>query len=110
MAAKYTLKKSSNSKFYFVLHAANGQVILTSEMYETKDGAKTGIASVRANSPNDAQYERKNPGINRYMFNLKATNGQVIGTSESYVTAAGRDGGIASVKVNAPSAPIEDLA
>lgn len=109
MTAKYALKKSTNGKFYFILHAANGQPILNSEMYESKDGAKTGIASVRANSPHDAQYERKNPGVNRYMFNLKATNGQVIGTSESYVTAAGRDGGIASVKANGPSAPIEDL-
>nr|WP_286193878.1 YegP family protein [Tropicibacter sp. R16_0] len=43
------------------------------------------------------------------MFNLKATNGQVIGTSQSYASASGRDGGIESVKNNAPDARVEDL-
>ena len=43
------------------------------------------------------------------MFNLKAGNSQVIGTSESYESAAARDNGIESVKKNAPDAKIEDL-
>ncbi|MDR2186885.1 MAG: YegP family protein [Azonexus sp.] len=40
------------------------------------------------------------------MFNLKAANNQVIGTSESYETAASRDNGIESVKKNAPAAEV----
>ena len=43
------------------------------------------------------------------MFNLKATNGQVIGTSESYESTSGRDNGIESVKKNAPGAETKDL-
>ena len=43
------------------------------------------------------------------MFNQKATNGQVIGTSESYKTVAARDNGIESVKKNAPDASVVDL-
>lgn len=43
------------------------------------------------------------------MFNLKASNGQVIGTSESYESAPARDNGIESVKTNAPTADIVDL-
>lgn len=42
------------------------------------------------------------------MFNLKATNGQVIGTSESYKAEASRDNGIESVKKNAPGASVDD--
>jgi uncharacterized protein YegP (UPF0339 family) len=42
------------------------------------------------------------------MFNLKATNGQVIGTSESYETEKARDNGVESVK-NAPDAVVVDL-
>lgn len=42
------------------------------------------------------------------MFNLKATNGQVIGTSEVYNKRASLDTGIASVQANAPVAPVED--
>ena len=43
------------------------------------------------------------------MFNLKATNGQVIGTSEVYTGTSGRDNGIDSVKKNAPEAGVKDL-
>ena len=42
------------------------------------------------------------------MFNLKAANHQVIGTSEAYKTEASREGGIASVKSNAPGAAVDD--
>jgi uncharacterized protein YegP (UPF0339 family) len=43
------------------------------------------------------------------MFNLKSTNGQVIGTSEVYTGTSGRDNGIESVKNNAPDAKVKDL-
>ncbi|MDD9724619.1 YegP family protein [Roseovarius sp. SK2] len=42
------------------------------------------------------------------MFNLKASNGQVVGTSESYSSASGRENGITSVKSNAPGARVDD--
>ncbi|ALN64616.1 hypothetical protein GLA29479_5175 [Lysobacter antibioticus] len=42
------------------------------------------------------------------MFNLKASNGQVIGTSELYSSESARDGGIASVKANGPTAEVDD--
>ncbi|MBX9989632.1 MAG: YegP family protein [Phreatobacter oligotrophus] len=42
------------------------------------------------------------------MFNLKATNGQVIGSSEVYSSEASRDAGIESVKKNAPEAKLDD--
>ena len=41
-------------------------------------------------------------------FDLKATNGQVIATSEVYTTAAACRGGIESVMKNAPIANVED--
>jgi uncharacterized protein YegP (UPF0339 family) len=44
------------------------------------------------------------------MFNLKAANHQIIGTSETYKSTESRDHGIDSVKANAPSAPVHDEA
>ena len=41
-----------------------------------------------------------------YQFNLKATNGQVIGQSQMYASVATRDNGIASVMKNAPEADV----
>lgn len=108
MSAAYVIRKSSNAKYFFILRAGNNEPILTSEMYESKQGAKTGIASVRANSPHDSQYERKAAKNRAEYFTLKATNGQVLGTSEMYPTAASREIGIASVKNNGPTAPAID--
>jgi uncharacterized protein YegP (UPF0339 family) len=52
MAAKLVLKKGSTGKFRFNLVATNGQVIATSEAYESKASALKGIESVKRNAPN----------------------------------------------------------
>jgi uncharacterized protein YegP (UPF0339 family) len=52
MAAKFVLKKGSTGKFRFNLVATNGQVIATSEAYESKASAINGIESVKRNAPN----------------------------------------------------------
>lgn len=49
MAGKFELKKTKNGQFFFNLKAANGQIILTSEMYKSKSGAQNGIESVKKN-------------------------------------------------------------
>ncbi|MDN3359607.1 YegP family protein [Actinomadura sp. DC4] len=51
MAGKFVMKKTGNGKFHFNLVATNGQVIATSEKYETKKSALNGIESVRKNAP-----------------------------------------------------------
>ena len=51
MAAKFVLKKGSSGKFHFNLIATNGQVIATSEAYESKAAAINGIESVKKNAP-----------------------------------------------------------
>ena len=48
---------------------------------------------------------KTNTGIK---FDLKASNGQVIATSEVYTTAAACKNGIASLQKNAPIAGVED--
>lgn len=107
MAARYILSRSG-VQFRFALKAGNGETILTSELYTTKQGAQGGIASVRLNSPLDARYERKNATSGLPMFNLKAANGERIGTSEQYSSTSARETGIQSVKTNGPTAPVDD--
>jgi uncharacterized protein len=51
MAAKFVLKKGSIGKFRFNLVTTNGQVIATSEAYESKASAINGIESVKRNAP-----------------------------------------------------------
>ncbi len=51
MAAKFVLKKGTTGKFHFNLVATNGQVIASSESYESKAAALNGIDSVKKNAP-----------------------------------------------------------
>ena len=108
MPGKFELYKDKRGEFRFRLKATNGQIILASEGYKAKPSAKNGIASVMKNAPEDARFDRKTTKGGQFMFNLKATNGQVIGTSESYKTEKARDNGIASVMKNAPGAKVDD--
>ena len=43
------------------------------------------------------------------MFNLKAGNHQVIGTSQSYKDARSCENCVESIKKNAPGAPVVDV-
>lgn len=105
---KFVIKLRKNGEYQFDLKATNGQVILSSEGYTTKTACLNGIASVKKNAPEDGRYERKEAKNGAPYFNLKAGNGQVIGTSEMYSSEAARDNGIESVKKNAPEAEIVD--
>lgn len=46
-------------------------------------------------------FELKNASADQFMFNLKAANGEIIFTSETYVAKAGATHGIAAVRTNA---------
>lgn len=106
----FLVSKRKNDEFQFVLKAGNGQVILASEGYTTKAACENGIASVRKNSQVEARFDKLEAKNGKLYFNLKATNGQIIGNSEMYESIAARDNGIVSVMKNAPDADVkEDL-
>ena len=110
MAGSFELKKSASGQFHFSLKAGNGEIVLTSEMYDAKKSAENGIASVQANSGNDARYEKLESKNSKFYFTLKAGNHQVIGNSQMYTSAATRDAGIESVKANGSTKTIQDNA
>ena len=109
MAGKFEIYQDKSGQFRFRLKAGNGGTILASEAYKRKPSALNGIESVRKNAPSDGRYERKGAKNGKSMFNLKATNGQVIGTSEIYNSDRACESGIKSVKSNAPKAKLADL-
>lgn len=106
---KFEIYKDNSGEFRFRLKATNGQNILASEGYKAKTACINGIESVRNNSQDDSKYERLKSKSGSPYFNLKAPNGQVIGTSEMYSSISAMENGIASVKKNAPLATVEDL-
>lgn len=108
MAAKFEVYKDKAGEYRFRLKAGNGEIILASEGYKAKSGCTNGIESIRKHAPDDANYEKNETSTGKSTFKLKASNHQVIGTSQSYSTTSGRDNGIESVKKNGPVAVIDD--
>lgn len=104
----YLINKTSNGQYYFVLKASNGQVLVTSETYTTKYNCESGISSTKINGVYDKNYERKKSINQQYYFIIKASNGQTLATSETYITAQGCEAGINSCKSNI-SSPVRDL-
>ena len=120
--SKFVIKET-NTGYTFNLLAGNGQVIATSQVYQSLTSCKDGVASVQANAPiaaieNQTQegYEKQtNPKFEVYLdkageyrFRLTAKNGQTIASSEGYKQWAGCENGIESVKKNAAEATIEE--
>ena len=120
---KFVIKETKTG-IKFDLKAGNGEVILTSEVYNAERSCMKSVASVQRNAPiagvEDQTVEgfekEKCPKFEIYTdkagelrFRLKATNGQIIGVSEGYKSMASCVNGIESVKKNAVDAKIEKV-
>jgi hypothetical protein len=105
---KFVISKRKNGEFQFNLVAGNGEVILTSEGYASKPSCLNGVKSVMKNAGEVRRFESKVAKNGKFHFSLKASNGQVIGSSEMYDSQSTCENGIASVKKNAVDAKIED--
>lgn len=106
---KFEIFQSEKSQeFYFRLKAGNGENILSSEGYASKEACKNGIESVQKNASEKGNYEVKTSENGKSFFNLKAANGQVIGKSQMYA-ADGANAGIESVISNCAECSVVDL-
>ena len=119
---KFVIRNVS-SGIKFDLKATNGQVIATSEVYESKAACENGIESVRKNAPiasfedqtaegfevaTNPKFEMYQDKAGEFRFRLKARNGQIIATSEGYTTKNACENGVESVRKNAPEAAVEE--
>jgi uncharacterized protein YegP (UPF0339 family) len=106
MAAKFELI-SKNGKFRFNLKSGNGQVVLSSETYNSKASAKNGIASVKKNGAKSAAFERRQSKDGSPYFVLLAANNEIIGKSQMYASKSSMENGIQSVIKNAKATIVE---
>lgn len=118
---KFVITKAKNEEYTFCLKATNGQVIMTAgETFSSLASCKNSIESVKKNALSHVEdqtvegfetlthpkFELYTDKAGEFRFRLKATNGQVIATSEGYTTLANCLNGVESVKKNAVDAPI----
>jgi uncharacterized protein YegP (UPF0339 family) len=107
---KFQIFYDKAGEYRFRLRDHEDHIILVSESYKQKANAVKAIESVRVNASEDAHFERKTASNGLFMFNLKAANGQIIGTSNLYKTETSRDEIIDLVKSHAPLAYVNDCA
>ena len=108
MPGKFEVYKDKAGEFRFRLKAGNGQNILASEGYSAKASCMNGIESVRKNSQNPDRFVCKTSASGKTSFSLTASNGQVIGVSQSYESDSGCKNGMQSVADCAPDAEVDD--
>ncbi len=105
---KFQIYTATNKKVYFRLKSGNGQVVLQSQGYKTKAGAKAGVASVKAHARSVNNFEVKQAKNGKFHFNLISKNKQIVGSSQMYTEKRGCNNGMNAVKTNS-SSKIEDL-
>ncbi len=86
-----------HSKHYFRLKARNGKIVLTSQRYTSKASCLKGVKAVQRFAQDDSRFERKKGKNGYHMFNLVASNNQVIGKSQMYKSKTACQNGIDSV-------------
>ena len=106
---KFEVYTDAAGEYRFRLKAGNGENILASEGYSSKDGCMNGIESVKKNSQDMDNFECKEAANGKWHFNLKAGNGQVIGTSQMYASEESCKNGCESVMRNAPDAEVVEV-
>lgn len=105
---EFVVSTRKNGEFQFVMKADNGQIVLSSEGYKTKANCLNGVESVKKHSQHQENFEQKTAANDKFFFNLKASNGQVIGSSQMYASESGMKNGLASVLKNAHNAKVTD--
>ncbi len=105
---KFVITTRKNGEFQYNLKADSGRVILGSEGYSTKAALKNAIRSAQRLAQNEKNFQRMTAKNGKYYFNLRAENGQVIGSSEMYESEAGREHGVVSVMNHSQTDVIED--
>ena len=104
---KWVVKEKGDSEYVSYLYANNGEVLLTSEIYVSADGAKKGIETIKKSIKNDAFqiYSDKN---DHYYFKLKNSTNRFLCVGEIYPSKISCQNVILSVKRFSEDAPIQD--
>jgi len=109
MTGHFEIKGASDGRFLFNLKAGNGEIVLTSSLFDTKDAVAAAIATVKENALNDLRYERKVAKNDHPYFLLETADGDVLGRSETYSSKSAMENGIKSVMRAAPDALVKDV-
>jgi len=116
VASHFEIRAASNGTSYFVLTAANGEIIGTSQFYSSKAHAERGARTVRAlvqlaredlrtqPAPTRQRFELFSGEDSELYFDLRAGNGEILLSSDAYADKPTATSAIAAVKARGAQA------
>jgi len=105
---KFETYRGANTEIYFRLVDDKGKILLSSEGYKQKESVLSGIESVKKNLPLPTAIEKKATEKGMHFFNVKSTNGQVVGTSTMFDTPELRDKWLSDLQKEVPKMQVID--
>ncbi len=96
--ARIEVFQGKDQKHYFRVVAGNGENVLASEAYESKQAAEKGLTRALENGTDEDRFEQRVSRDGQYYFVLKAANHVVLGRSELYVTRFGAERGARALR------------
>lgn len=84
--ARFQTFQGGDDRWYFNLYARNGEVVLSSEGYSSEEAALNGTFLVSFHAADARAYDIREAVNGEFYFNVLAANGEVIATSETYVS------------------------
>jgi len=100
--ARFEISAGADGQFYFRLYAKNGETVLQSEGYTSEAAALNGTFSVYDNGVYDSHYDVRQARDGRYYFNVVATNGQVVATSQMYANRSNANRAVDAIIATLP--------
>jgi hypothetical protein len=82
--ARAEVEQGDTGAFHFNLFAQNGEVLLSSESYESEAAALNGAFSAQTAAADDAAFQIETSLDGQYYFTLRSANGEIVGVSELY--------------------------
>ena len=97
-ASEVELFEDSQGEFRFNIVASNHEVVLSSEGYDARVGAASGVLAVLEYGSDLSSFAIHPALGGGFYFNLMANNGEVVGTSEIYSTKGNAKAGAGAVR------------
>jgi uncharacterized protein YegP (UPF0339 family) len=97
-SGSFEVFEGQDGQHYFRLRAGNGEIVLASEGYVSKQGAVNGVEAVKTYAVVLDNYEQRESQDGQFYFVLKADNHEIIGTSETYVSKSNAARGAGTVR------------
>lgn len=93
------LLDKTDSGYSFSIQAESGTTLLQSVVFSNKEEAQSIIEGLTRIKGVQNTFERKTNHKGDFLFNLKSSNGKLIGQSELYSSEAGLQNGINNLKI-----------